>query len=487
MARVRGDGGATDVEVVLVDDDVAPVAPVRADRSGGRSRRRASIGLAVLVAVVIGSGVVQAWQEQAELAALSSAPGFVPRLTTAPEVAWTLPSGQVRDSSDEILIVDDADGSGSSAVDVVTGQVLWRAPVASGWSDCRFLGRTRPWSFWGTGLHGGAAADEVLCAHRGILSGSEPTTLVQVLDARTGGVRVERTAPGESVLVDMIGDDVVLAWVGADRRPEVVRWDHEADVDRWRYRGERGRGAEDTGLGAWVAGDLLVLQHDAGTRVLSLEDGTVVPETETAGVVLPVAELADGATVELAGGMGLARSRVVVRDRQGAVRMEEEGWYAGPAVLDPRTPVLLVMDEEGGLSAHDVGDGTERWTRPVGTPATAPLPTWQPDTPLVLAGEVLVVTSDGQVEGIDARDGTSSWVAEGLESFAHAAVTDGRSVILPAHPRGGGATPGLLVALDLRDGSEVWRAALPEQGFAVGQAGETLLVQGAMGLIALRP
>jgi hypothetical protein len=495
----RGEGGASDVDVVLVEeDDVASsarFAPARRVRPGGPSRRRLGVGLAVAVAVVAGSSTVQAWQERAGLAALSTVPGVVPRVTAQPEIAWTLESGQLRDSSDETLLVDSTDGSGTAAVDVASGEVLWRSRDAgpgSGWTDCRFLRADRARSFWGAGLVDGAA-DEVLCAHRGLRSGPELigsvpelATLVQVLDARTGAVRAERAVAGESVLVETIGDDVVLAGHDADGLSEVVRWDPRSDVDRWTYRGDVGGGRTGAGFGAWVAGEHLVLQDGAGARLLSLDDGVVVPETAAGRVVLPIVDLADGATVEIVGLLGPGTSAVVVREAHGAVRLELEGWYGGPPVLDPRTPVLLVTGPGGDLTAHDVLDGAVRWTRPDGTAATAPLPTWQPDTPLVLVGDVLVLTSAGQVEAVDAQEGTALWTVEELEVSAYGALTDGRSVVLPARDRPSGGAPGLLVALDLRDGSEVWRVPLPEPGVAVRQAGEMLVVQGERGVVALR-
>lgn len=488
MARPRASLGEADVEVVLVEDDAPAPAPGRGGTAPAtrRARGRRVLRAAVVTALVLGgAGAAQAWQDRVAAAALAGVPGVVPRMGVAPEVAWSRAGALLRESSGATLIVQGVDDGAVDVVDARTGEVLWSppGPGAGAGGDCRFVRQETSRSF--ADLDAGPA-DAVLCTATTARSGAVASTVLRVHDALTGGLRAERSVDGEVAFVETIGGDVVHAGRDAAGRVEVVRWDPEADADRWRYRSERSSGPPSRGLVGGLAGEVVVLQRGDDIRLLAVTDGSVVPEAEGEPFAVTVADLADGATVDLLFPL-TGRGATTVVDRDGTTRVEVPAWFAGPRVLDPRTPALLVLDADGALVAHDVRDGTVLWRRTAedGGPGL-----WSPEAgvPLVQIEHRLVLGLDGRLEAVDARDGTGLWAAEGLEVNAAGAVSDGRSVIVPARLDGGeGPAVDVLAALDLRDGGEVWRVPLPWPGDGVQRAGEALVVQGGRGLVGLRP
>jgi outer membrane protein assembly factor BamB len=444
---------------------------------------------AVIGALVVvgGANAVQIWQERAAGTALDGVPGFVPAMPVAPEVVWSLPQGHLTAASDDVLLVADSTGT-TTAVEVGGGATLWSTELAhpdGGWSECRFVreGPVVETGLWLRMLPGTAAAS-VVCAHR-TTSGAATESRLQVLDARTGRLRAERTVPGEPVVLDTVEGDVVHGERDAAGRVQLTRWDPEADADVWKHR--LGGGRAGSGADVWVAllGDRVLVQDAEGSHLRSLEHGEELAEADAG--VLPVAALAEDATL----GVDLSEAGtfpVVVSDGDGSERLRLEGWFAGPMTIDPRTPAVLVRSEEGALAGHDVRDGTALWTRPREEASS----TWSgmPDTPLAQVGHRLVLAGpDGGIEVLDVRDGTLLWSSEDLAVWAQGAISDGRSVVVPGvrgDPGSEDARP-VLVALDLRDGTEVWSVPLAAPAFAVHAVGGLLVVEGEAGVVALRP
>nr|WP_297426966.1 PQQ-binding-like beta-propeller repeat protein [uncultured Actinotalea sp.] len=528
MAPQRGVVGDGDVEVLLDDDDDAPPPGRRPDgpppdgaprdgrppggvapatgRARPRARRRRAVALVVLAVVVGGANAAQAWRDRAATAALAGMPGLVPRFADAPETLWSLdvPTGHPVGTGADVLLLQDELG-GAFAVDAASGATLWRPGTERGadWTDCLFVREAPevvvtfgPWAPPGSG------SDAVVCAHRRT-RGAASTSTLQVLDARTGAVRAEREAPGEPVLLDSVAGDVVHAERDAAGRVVVRRWDPGSDADLWEHRLGDGQddGQDGDWLGLWLAGERLYLQSGGGAQVRSLADGEVVrAETQPS---VPVAALADGAALSLS--LGPEGSfDFLVTEADGSTRARVEGWFAGPRALDPRTPVLLLRDETGGLRAVDVADGTQRWSRRPPPDRDVTSSWWGPqELPLVQVGHRLVLAAaGGTLEAVDARDGSTLWRVEDVDAATPEALTDGRVVILPARVREGGeATAGatdaagptdpggefVLLALDLRDGAEAWRVPLAGPALTVRALGDLLLVQGQREIVAFRP
>lgn len=499
MARQRGGAGEGDVDVLLEDDDEPwpgrtggePGRGTADDRRGApRARRRVVAVVVAALVVVAAANAAQIWQERTAYAALAGTPGFVPRMPVAPEIVWSLPQGHVTGASDTLLLVAGSSGA-TSAVEAATGATLWSGDDVhpdGGWSDCRFVreGRVVELDLWAL-TQQETVARSVVCAHR-TTAGASTESVLQVLDARTGRVRSERTVPGDPVVLDSVDGDVVHGERDAAGRVQLVRWDPEADVDVWKQRLGAGRAGSGGDVWAALLGDRLLVQDADGAHLRSLEDGEVITDDDGAGV-LRVAVLADGATV----GLDLTdagTSPLVVTEADGSERLRLEQWFAGPRTLDPRTPAVLVRTGGGALSAHDVRDGTLLWTR--SGDGRSPTSSWSgsQDTPLALVAHRLVLAAgDGGLEAVDARDGASLWTSEDLTAWVPGAVSDGRSVVVPAlrgDPAEADAEP-VLVAVDLADGSEVWGVRLPAPGYAVHDVGELLVVQTESGLVALRP
>ncbi|WP_225754750.1 PQQ-binding-like beta-propeller repeat protein [Actinotalea sp. Marseille-Q4924] len=485
MGRGRAALGDGDVEVLLVDDD-APDQPAEARPAPGASRgprgRRLARGAVVALVVVTAAGAAQAWQEQTAQAALAGVPGFVARMDMPPQVAWER-DGYVRDAAGAMLLMHSSDGAATDLVDAATGAVLWSAqgPGADGgWGDCEFVREGAAPAVWGFSED---PADSVLCRTTTVRSGAPVSTRLQVLDARTGGLLAERTIRTEPTFVATLAGDVVHAGHDADGYLEVVRWDPDTDTDRWRYRSEQASGPGSRELSAGVVGDVVLVQNGGAVVLVSLDDGSVVHRDDLGSPRIAIARLADG-TVDLRIPLD-APGAMTVTDRDGTVRWEAEAWFAGPQTLDPRTPVLLVSDDVRGVVAHDVRDGEVLWTRGAEGTDTG---TWRGGNgiPLVQVAHRLVLATGGRLETLDARDGSTLWVAEDLGVSSYGAVSDGRSVIVPARSLGDRLAD-VLVALDVRDGHEVWRLELPWTGDTVLGVADTLVVEGVGGVVGLRP
>lgn len=487
MGWGRGEDAAGDIDVVLLEDGsgaAPPEPPDVPEPRARRRRRRAVLVVTAVLALVVGASAVQAWRERAAWEELAAVTGVVPRLDAAPSVAWSLPGVWVREVSESVLLVEGVAGLSTSAVDLTDGEVLWQPADDGGWAwrDCRFVRRTDVPPVLGLSRPVGDAT-EVVCT---AVEQTEPeattpdafVTVVTVHDARTGDVLAERSLRGWA-LVDTAEGDVLHAEVDDDGRLEVVRWDPLRGADRWRQGTEVV--ATDQGLGGalWAFGDLLVVQAGEQVLWLSVEDGSVVPESAAADRRTVLAELVDGAVLEQVPPDAAGPGGLLVRERDGRARLVVEGWFAGPAVLDPRAPVLLAAGDDGALAAHDVRDGTLLWTRADGGPGQ-----WAAGgMPLALVGHRLVLAVRSGLETVDARSGTALWATD-LPVAPSGALTDGRSVLV-AVPADDGS--GTLIALDLRDGTEVWRVPLEAPADTLLVVADTLLVQGATGVTALRP
>ena len=143
--------------------------------------------------------------------------------------------------------------------------------------------------------------------------------------------------------------------------------------------------------------------------------------------------------------------------------------YSSPAIVGDWVYVISSEGMENEyVRAMSAEDGATRWTARLGNSGVNRGPNYpgSRSTPTVV-GEVLVALgSDGDLACLDARSGEIRWSrnlradfggAPGNWAYSESPLVDGDRVIVA--PGGETAT---VVALNLADGREIWRAALPE-------------------------
>jgi len=124
-------------------------------------------------------------------------------------------------------------------------------------------------------------------------------------------------------------------------------------------------------------------------------------------------------------------------------------------------------------------DGTQLWATPItDVPPKHPY-TGSRTTPTFYNGMLYVVASDGVVCCLNAADGKKVWSRKFSEwsgkmmsvwGFSESPLVDGDKLICTP-----GGTKGMVVALDLKTGKDVWACSLPDYGEEFGVNGKTLL------------
>lgn len=473
------------VEVALGDDGPGDGPPEHvgvADDRRPHGRRR-WWWLTVPVVVVVALAVAQVVADRGErdaLADLGRLPGVVDPLDGPVQVAWdvdprTRLDGAVRVGP--VLVADHVTDDLAVSLegrDVATGAPLWSHEVVA----------ARP------GLGEPAYADPVACAvvpdddaqvvclvpdSVWTVDDDEQTvvpptvTRLLVLDAADGTVRVDREAPLWAQWMAPSGDDVLLVGVDAgamvvsaqDLRDGSTRWRTTIDqrVDVLPVRAAAAAALIDPQTLAVDRGDGVVLVATADgehlrTVVHTLEaglTGQLSTRTVTTSRILGAALVSgDGGTV-----VASADATVTV---EGTVT---------PVVVDDGSVPGLLLTRTPRLQAWDAADGTPRWGTTMVDAQDA----------TVLDGRVHVGTSTAVVT-LDGVTGDELWRFS-RPTASGSPVTDGRYLYVTAHRGDRHRAPYDLVALHLADGSEVWRAPLPDRTWPQSVAG--LLVATSLG------
>ena len=465
MARART------VEVELGDDAgddgaTPPAAPQGATVTHPRRWWWLAVPVAVVVALVLGQVVTDA-RERSGMADVARLPLVLDPVDGPVEVAWQVVGatglgGGVR--AGDVLVqartTDDL-AVALEGIDVTTGAGLWASEVVAARPD---LGEeTSPGPVACVTLPGDGR--EVAClATDGALAfvDGEPvtvaatTTRVLVLDAADGTVRADREAPTWAQWMTLVGDDVLLTGE-LDGTLMAERQDPRDGATRWSTSSPR----VSVDLPSWAVpvGTLLddeTVAVDHGGEVVFLSAAT----GETLGMVASGDGQPFSAVVTMSTALGAA---LVVTDSGTQVAtpgraVSVEGLAPEVLVDDGSVPGLL-LTRTPRLTAWDADDGTERWeVRIVDV-----------EDVTVLDGRVHVGTTTDLVT-LDAATGEELWRFD-RPSTDGWTVTDGRHLYTAARRDGRNSEPYDVVALHPVDGSEAWRAPLPERSWLRSVAG----------------
>ncbi|MFI2361633.1 PQQ-binding-like beta-propeller repeat protein [Promicromonospora sp. NPDC019610] len=287
---------------------------------------------------------------------------------------------------------------------------------------------------------GGAAEDAVCdlgaCTPSVLTEGRD--VLVTAEDAATGAERWTSTvefAPADTINCQRVGNEFEQGSVDADQ-VTVYTSAESVTVD---------------GCGIWGA------LSTRGVR-LDLASDTDAEVQVDAGTGLP----AHGWVTELGPDLFAVEfdpMRTVVVDGAGQVLRTLDGWVRGGNVSpDAPDDLWFVTTRSGGYGFEAVReDGSVAWTD------------LNSQSILLVGRDVVVVDRGATVVGLARETGEELWSWQsgdmaGLSRYR--ALTDGGTVVLE-HQRQEGTGPGVLVALDLGTGEQVWDAPLAGSAVAV--------------------
>jgi len=489
-----GDGTPTDRPDGGAPGDGTPPAAAVTDVARVRRGRATTLGvglLAVLVLVgVVGQGVVTA-RERDRLATLAALGDVLAPLDGPPQVLWTsdedVPAQMVTSAGHLAGAVGHPDGRVvARVVDPATGRTVWEVDLLSAADSMELPAGTVP-AERGSGRcwprsHGNRPSDVMLCTAENavLLEGAGPTrtipatvTRLVLLDAQDGTVLTDLTdeaavAPvAESSTV--LGDLVLLvgrtsdgAQVRAVRRDGTVAWRTTVPAPPV-PEPEPGSPAERLVLttardhAALITPDAVHLLDATGATVHRTprgDDGWFMGSTGDT-VVLGTGDLhrrTDDSPPEPA-------TSTLVRTDGDLTRPGQLVWLS---VDDGTAPFTALTWDADGL--HAWGD------------EDAPL--WTADVPMphdaVTLGGLVHLRQDEELVTLDAGTGAEVWRMTDLRSGARL-LTDGRVLLVTAGPRPGEEGGAHLVALDRRDGSEVWRAPVPVEVDGMRAVGGVIL------------
>lgn len=422
--RVEAD---PDLDRAAPEDAVAAVAA-----PGDRPSRRRRWWVAALVVVLLGAGLVvseavERGREQRREARLAAIPGVVADLTVPPMPAWEGPPGWVLGTVEGGLVTSvPVRASTSVAVyDTADGSVLWSRPMIPGGPE------------WCSGV----VTDGVLC-----------WVSAEGLGRRRGAVIV--LDPLDGTERGRVDDVVVRAGaVGVDGGLVVLR-DHEGGEEPGM---EFALVDPATGEASWAlplsdrfAGTPVEVEVIAvGDLVALLGPRTYVVDPETGEVLVDVA--GRWGVVAVPGGFARRTGAHLWRvyDAAGAPQAEVPGQPVEPLVSDGSEPRILLVTDGDAYRAVDRITGEVLWSLPDDWGSLA-----------IRREGVVVHVAEDRVEAIDLLTGERrwDWRTEGLAPH-QGALSDGRIVMVVAHPRGDWVGH----AIDLDTGVRLWTAPLPLQ------------------------
>lgn len=485
-----------------------------------RPRTVVAAGVA-LAAGLVGTQAVLDARERAAYARYADVPGVVAPLSPDLEVLWRAGAEHVGVLWAGLEVeglrlgawFDEAGTPTAGAIDPATGELGWSVPLGERETLLEGHVDRRAWVPCDT-VTGGSPLLVCLVPseHTRVPPGQVPAELLEglapedhplvagsaelvVLDAATGDVvrrAPEEVGTGMAVLGDLVvtarvreDDAVVVTGTGA-RTGEVV-W--ESTTQPGTATGGpppavAGPGPRVPGI-ARVGDGLLVQAGSGGLRVGA--DGTVeamyVPTSDDTGSDQGTAAGSDLREGEGVGGTSVtsARGHVLRHGMRGGMtyllrddgtRTAVPGGFPVPLSVDDGSEpdLLLVPDGNNGVAAWDTRTGSTRWSRPdvmVG------------DAVVVLGGTLHVATIGGVVVALDLTDGTTLWTSAGTPGAPGIAavpgaglLTDGRVLAVVGQRLSEAST---VRAYALGDGRPLWTAELPPGvGGARAMAGQVV-------------
>ncbi|HWS59220.1 MAG TPA: PQQ-binding-like beta-propeller repeat protein [Actinotalea sp.] len=456
----------------------------------GWSRRRWTAGVVVLALALAVAVVAQDGSVTARSARLERAVGLVTDLGRPLVEAWRVPGGYPLGVVGDVVLTSTADGGGAQALAAADGTVRWRSPDDGG--SCQLLVRpgveARRFGYgWPSVGELGTEHVRVLCVGSTVVGPSWSATrrsAARVLDVATGEQLAAVSVDSATASSWVVEEDVVLSGTDASGRWTALRWSPWTGRTGWVHRSAEPV-VDPGGPMPWsdvsqtwmrVGGS----HPDAISLVTGESLDPSVPPSAVSWVAEPVTSTLPGGVRVVAVPGADGASYVEVRDPAGAVRFTTPGEPLVAPVDDLSVPDLLVVrrPRDGALAGVDLLGGSVRWQSPRPSPYT-----W----PLARADGTLLLTDGTDVVAIDLRDGAELWRVDPGDAGPSGIVTDG-SLVLVAEPDV--AAPALvsLVARGARDGLERWRQGAPgRQSFlAALRDGSVLVVTGSQ-VVALRP
>lgn len=471
-------------------------APTLRDRAVARWRRLSPRGrvavaagaAAVLLAatsVAVGPSLLATRADRLRAEAVSGLAGTVADLSDPLQETWEVRNGAGIQAVFPGGVVVTTDGADARAVDVATGDDVWR----------RFVGTDPECGPRPDAVELARPVAVVVC-----LGGDPDARTVTVLDA-SGTVVGERVvgpavtdphAPGVDGTAPIVAPAAGGALAVVDRTGETETvWTTEDDLDETLHTLHERRWADPTlrledaatgelraevparlGLGGLEGCDRTTWTDEDGVTRVGLSAGSSVEATPSFSVLSTcgarVGVTTDGSPLDLApSGAWLVpaadggyqdqgeESRILAAD--GSLATTVPGWALRPDVdTDPGGPVLALTSADESSEALSVtafgADGHEEWAVPVaGRPTVAAR----------VAGTVVLQDGD-RVAGLDAATGAELWARDGVldapddgrGEWVAGALTDGTRVLLGVAGSRGGSHR--LLALDARDGTTVW-------------------------------
>ena len=428
-------------------------------RLGRRRIAQLAVITVAALAVAVGSGVVDARRAAARLAVLVATPSVLAAVTEPPVELWRVPGRLLSADADVLLVAGAQDGS-LQRVDPATGEVVWT--FASGPDEAPTAGHCVT---VGDAEHPDPAPGEVGTGPDGLVTcvaygtagqvlgvdGSPRSRVVVVAETGQGAVADTFTVEGDLLVVEAMGEDLLVAGLLADGTLSAARWRLDPRMPRWEYTSPQpvltgAMGPEiDLGTDALGVGDV----------TLDLASGEALDAEEALRASNSPQEYAlpGGATATWAwhpdGESGL-----------GAVTTPDGGWGFGlwgpplvPEITDgSQAGTLVVLTADGDrILGRDLRTGRSRWSLPYegALPVRA----------TALVDDVMLLDDGATVTAIDVRTGGGLWRAQIASDVTQgSALIDGEVVLLPVRD---GASAVELAAVAIADGTLLWRTGTP--------------------------
>ena len=459
-------------------------------RRPARHRRRwyawrSAVAVAVTVLLVVVLNVVEAQRHAARIAALGELAGFLAPQQAPPVETWRL-TGHVMGQAGGLVLVSDVAQGQVRAVDPRTGTSRWTLTGEVGSGSARGYCRAVD-----EAIAAAAAAADPLPASRASDPGviaclgdplpppegpATSKTVVWFVDAQTGRQVGSHTVEGSLVLADAVERDLVVGSVLPDGRLNIVRVVPGTGDLRWDYTSPDAMFGRDPLMIQSLdrRGDALVVGALSGEVAVSLITGAPLhPEEVThEPAVHEVTHLSDGGTAiwqpRPDGTSGTGRVVDVLGRRAFALT----GPVQRAATRDDSLPQTLVVSSVAGnrLRGVSLDTGRQLWSTETGRAS-----------PLVQVLGVMVLGQEDTLTALDLRDGSVLWRTARDPAVRSPGLTDGELVLVPQHAQ----TGQVLSARTLSDGAEVWRAALPEGTTAVLTVGGRLVAQTSDAVVGL--
>lgn len=388
-------------------------------------------------------------------------------LTAPLREAWRIEAGQAPAVAGGVLLVTGLDGRDLRvrAHDARDGGLRWEHVVPRSQAAalyCRWEAGTpqRPLALCQ------APGGLVPTRHAGVLA-QDPGTLL-VLDAREGTVLARHRLPPGHLALDTIDGALVLARL-ADGYVRIERVDPVTLAPAWSTRLREPVGAQPRSALLDAAGDRVALRLGPDVTVLEAGTGRRLAHWVPPGSARAAVHLTPHGTGLSSVGTSSPVSRWV---HDGGV-LELRGTVVEPSLSDGSAPDVVLVRPPWGSSVRGlaVEDARVLWSYDSG-----------PREPVVRRGGLVVLAGEDRLRAVDLATGDPRWAATVPDLVAVHDVSDGTFVLVTSRTLGVGPT---VSAISLRDGSLLWRVAMPHGGRSLAAVGERVLAVGAGVVVGL--